>query len=343
MQQRPRALPCWWPLDVSAQRLTTGIGSLPHTDVEAAIKFAFHHGVPFLPQLCARSPREGMIAQALDGLPGLVAVSPCAFSMHAPEWNLHRDALDARLFGAIVGNDAAALASFEPSVESSECWAPFKDALRRCARDIVAAKVQIDGPLTTLDCLACDEVPSSDALRAQVRKLIQAKALAMVRAMHECGVGAVVVFIDEPALENVAKKAGGAGFHEEMAHVRELARILQTKGAVVGLHCCDGAAKVWDAVLALSGVDVVSFDARVSLDAVLASPWLGDFLVRGGTTAVGVDYRYGVNNDSNAVSLYTAPCGLGLVGSEQAAEAIRQCVDGVHDAVFAKRMCGLIQ
>jgi hypothetical protein len=50
---------------------TTGIGSLPHHNIDAALSFSFKTGIPFLPQIPIRNPWEYMIAQALENLPGL--------------------------------------------------------------------------------------------------------------------------------------------------------------------------------------------------------------------------------------------------------------------------------
>ena len=43
---------------------TTGIGSLPHTSVEAALVYSFAHDIPFLPQLPTGAPEELMLALA---------------------------------------------------------------------------------------------------------------------------------------------------------------------------------------------------------------------------------------------------------------------------------------
>ena len=50
---------------------TTGIGSLPHSQLELALQMALQVDVPYLPQLPAGNPSEFMIPGALDGLPGL--------------------------------------------------------------------------------------------------------------------------------------------------------------------------------------------------------------------------------------------------------------------------------
>ena len=53
--------------------LATGIGSLPHDDIEAAVDLIFKYTpqVPFWPQLPRLSPCEGMLAQFSEGLPCL--------------------------------------------------------------------------------------------------------------------------------------------------------------------------------------------------------------------------------------------------------------------------------
>ena len=47
---------------------TTGIGSLPHTQLEMGLQAALALDIPFLPQLPVGRPSEFMIPQALDGL-----------------------------------------------------------------------------------------------------------------------------------------------------------------------------------------------------------------------------------------------------------------------------------
>ena len=50
---------------------TFGIGSLPHTQLELALQVAFQLDIPTLPQLPRADASEYMLAQALEGLPGL--------------------------------------------------------------------------------------------------------------------------------------------------------------------------------------------------------------------------------------------------------------------------------
>ncbi|HDY70375.1 MAG TPA: hypothetical protein ENH50_01765, partial [Nitrospirae bacterium] len=53
--------------------ITTGIGSLPFHDPEAAAEFVLTHcDIPFWPQLPAISFRELMIPQYSEGFPGIM-------------------------------------------------------------------------------------------------------------------------------------------------------------------------------------------------------------------------------------------------------------------------------
>lgn len=46
---------------------TTGVGSLPFTDVDEALRYSLAHDVPFLPELPKLDPAEFMIPAALEG------------------------------------------------------------------------------------------------------------------------------------------------------------------------------------------------------------------------------------------------------------------------------------
>jgi hypothetical protein len=154
------------------------------------------------------------------------------------------------------------------------------------------------------------------------------KAAAMARALKTANV-TPMLFFDEPALGMGELPAA------ELAAVR---RVASEEGAIVGVHCC-GQTR-WSELLGL-GFDVVSLDARLSLEALLEDrpAWLS-FLERGGTLCLGViptspGARYDVGElcDSIEASLRaTTPqfervlsrmmlspaCGLGLHSAEDA-------------------------
>ena len=64
----------------------TGIGSLPHTQMELALQMALSVDVPYLPQLPAENPSELMVPAALEGLPGLHAGEDGACTVDLGGW-----------------------------------------------------------------------------------------------------------------------------------------------------------------------------------------------------------------------------------------------------------------
>jgi hypothetical protein len=157
--------------------------------------------------------------------------------------------------------DFMVAAAFRP-LEEEPLWAPFLSAVEHVQPPM--AKVQLAGP---------GVMRTFGLAPARIGEHLEAKAVQMARALLEVGVTPLVLF-DEPL---------AAPPSAELASL--LAR-LRGEGARAGLHCCGQAP--WGEVLALD-CDVVSLDARLSLDALLEerAAWLA-FLARGGTLCLGV-------------------------------------------------------
>ncbi len=179
------------------------------------------------------------------------------------------------------------------------------------------AKVQLAGPATLA---AHGPGPVMEHLPETVRALTLRLAQAGVTPL---------VFLDEPAL------------HEASAPVTALEFVRRTAseaGAIVGLHCCGQAN--WAELLGL-GFDLISLDARLSLDALLEDrrAWLR-FLERGGRLCLGIiptdaGARYDVDELCDSVEaslrattphferalsrmLLSPACGLALHSAEDA-------------------------
>ena len=191
----------------------------------------------------------------------------------------------------------------------------FFDATR--ARAPTMAKAQLAGPATV-------------ARFAHVHAVdhLAAKAARLARSLRERGV-TPLIFLDEPGLSMEALP---------LIALETVRRSAHDAGAIVGLHCC--AQTRWSEVLGL-GFDVISLDARLSLDALLEdrAAWLR-FVEAGGTlclgiipTSPGAQYRVDELCDSVEASLRaTTPdfqrvlarvllspaCGLGLHSVEEA-------------------------
>jgi methionine synthase II (cobalamin-independent) len=260
---------------------TTGIGSLPHTQLELGLQAALAMDIPFLPQLPAGRPSEFMIPQALEGLPGLRWDEEGMCTVDLGAWEAGRADFQARLEGAL---SSGALEGFEPSLEGCRTWRPFLWEVEH--RKLAFAKAQLAGPFTvrsvarTADGRATLDVPGLDEA---IFRLVLARSLAMVKALRRAGT-TPLFFLDEPGL--FAFERANPRHLLAMQELRLLVVALQREGALVGLHCCGNTD--WASLLD-SGVDVLSLDVRLSLDAVLdESGAFSRFLDSGATLSLGI-------------------------------------------------------
>jgi hypothetical protein len=269
---------------------TTGIGSLPHHNLDAALDYSFRHDIPYLPQIPIRNPWEYMIPQALEGLPGLRVDSDGQAQISLPIWSSH-----AKEFTQRLREGAENPAIFEPSSSTSAAWQAFTWELEE--RESRIAKIQIAGPITCQLALRLERetlstshvrvrsrsIDQEPELGSQIFSLILLRAQAMVGRLKRMGI-TPIVFIDEPGLLTQGA-AHSLGFRE----LALLVAAVQKAGAIVGVHCCSETH--WQALEA-TGVDLISLDAQLSLSSLLeAATTLSAteaFLGRGGRLSLGV-------------------------------------------------------
>lgn len=260
---------------------TTSLGSLPYTELDRALDSAFALDIPCLPQLPAGGPSEFMLPQALEGFPGVGWDERGACTVDVAAWSAGREALEARLDAA---SSSDAWDAFAPSAESCRAWRPFLERVE--ARAPAFAKAQLVGPFTvclatrTREGLAVLDVPG---LEETLLRWVRARALAMVRALRRAGT-TPLFFLDEPGLSAFSP---ATPWHPRARRgLGALVRALQREGARVGVHCCGNTD--WAGLLD-AGLDVLSLDVRLSLDAVLEeSGPLARFLDAGATLALGL-------------------------------------------------------
>jgi hypothetical protein len=260
---------------------TTGIGSLPHTQGELGLQLALQLDVPFLPELPAGNPGEFMIASALEGLPGLAFDEQGMCTVDRTAWEQGAAALGARLDAALGSGE---LSAFEPSAAARRAWRPFLWEVQN--RHLALAKAQLAGPATVRwgTQLSTGGVVVDDAaVDRQVYRLLLARSLAMVKALRATG-ATPLFYLDEPGL--YALDVGDGRHLLNLQEIRLLVVALQREGALVGLHCCGNTH--WEALLGL-GLDLLSFDVRLSLAALLDVPGpLEAFLGGGGALSLGI-------------------------------------------------------
>lgn len=260
---------------------TTGIGSLPHTQLELGLQMAFQVEIPYLPQLPAGNPAELMIPQALEGLPGLCADAEGMCTVNVSDWERERDRFGESIEKALSSGEVAA---FEPTPQASRAFRPFLWEVEH--RKLALAKVQLAGPATVRWVTRLqDGRPASEvaALDQQIFRLLLVKSLALVKAVRRSG-ATPILFLDEPGLFQL--QARNPRHFVVLQELKVLVQALQKEGAMVAVHCCGNTD--WAALFGL-GLDLVSVDARLSLDAVLEDrEAFLRFLYTGATLSLGI-------------------------------------------------------
>jgi hypothetical protein len=268
-------------LSLLPPRASTAIGSLPHTQGELGLQLALQLDVPVLPELPNGNPGEFMMASALEGLPGLDFDDQGMCFVDRPTWEKGAAALGARLDAALAGGDVTA---FQPSALARRAWRPFLWEVQN--RKLALAKAQLAGPATVrwgTQLSTGGAVVDDAAVDAQVFRLLLARCLAMVKALRAAG-ATPLFYLDEPGLYALDTSDGRHLLL--LQELRLLVVALQREGALVGLHCCGNTR--WEALLAL-GLDLLSFDVRLSLGAILDVPGpLEAFLASGGALSLGI-------------------------------------------------------
>jgi methionine synthase II (cobalamin-independent) len=260
---------------------TTGIGSLPHTQLELGLQAALALDIPFLPQLPVGRPSEFMIPQALEGLPGLRWDDEGMCTVDLGAWEAGRAEFETRLETAL---SSGALESFEPSLEGCRAWRPFLWEVEN--RKLAFAKAQLAGPFTVRSVARTSEGQATldmPGLDETLFRLVLARSLAMVKALRRAGT-TPLFFLDEPGL--FAFERANPRHLLAMQELRLMVVALQREGALVGVHCCGNTH--WASLLD-AGLDMLSLDVRLSLDAVLEeSGAFARFLESGATLSLGI-------------------------------------------------------
>ncbi|HMF04914.1 MAG TPA: hypothetical protein VKH17_08890, partial [Acidimicrobiia bacterium] len=196
--------------------VATAIGSLPHTDPRAAAELVLeaHPRFPAAPQLPARTPLEGIVAQWARALPEVTIEPDGSISVRGVTNEPPVPAFDADAHGGLL--------TFLDLAASNGVRPP-------------RVKVQIAGPLTLGMALHRAGLPASHAFR-RGGEAARAWATAVEDLVDERLPGsALVLFFDEPAL--VAWRRGHAPLDHEAA-IDVLSGALAAPVCPTGVHVC---------------------------------------------------------------------------------------------------------
>jgi hypothetical protein len=258
--------------------LTTGIGSLPHTDPEEACRLVLAtFDIPFWPQLPKLSFRESMIPQFSEGVPSLK--------------------VDEKKENIWVEKNSNDLSKFYENYSEgwklsiSEGFAQGLDTFLKTikGKHFKFLKGHVTGPLTFSLGLKDSKgrlVYFDEELREIVLIILKAKIKWQAETLRNYA-DRIIIFIDEPVLSSLGTSSYiGVAPEEALRLLRETADAVKEAGGISGIHCCSKAD--WPLVIN-SGVDIISFDAYDYIETISLYPAeFTVFLKKGGCLAWGI-------------------------------------------------------
>ncbi|MGI5939756.1 MAG: hypothetical protein ACOX8V_03570 [Thermoleophilia bacterium] len=310
------------------------VGSLPHEDVEEAMKAVFRYTaeIPAWPQLPRRSFLENMYVQYGEGLPGAVidleqqrfyvADEPPADEVTEFLERLGED--DPALF-AISPERAAGI----PALGSALHTLSGQDALPPYV------KGQVTGPVSFgLTVLREDRrsLLFDDTQRELATALLSAKAQWQQNLLREWAPTSVpVIVFDEPYMAQLG--SAFVNVPPEFCYPL-LEECLAPLNCLTGIHICGGAD--WESVVSLP-FDLLSFDACDYFDSVITQQEaFASFVSEGGLLAWGA-----VPNDDRALKLTDEEIGSRVIeGAEAIAKTGALSVDDVLALSLISPACG---
>ena len=228
-------------------RPVTGVGSLPHTDPAAAAGFVLETTtIPYLPQLPARHPEEGMLLQWGDGLCGCGAGG--AFGLG---------------YGVPPGERAEALVGVESALRALPTNTPF-------------VKTQATGPITLAAAMLAGGHPGEALADCLIPGLLERVYRHLDTIEARLPSAEILLVYDEPALAVLEERgfavdeAGGLGL---------LAAVLDATPVPAGVHCCGDAS--WGGVAALRPAAISLDVAGLGLRFTESLPALAEAVSRG--------------------------------------------------------------
>jgi hypothetical protein len=319
----------------------TGIGSLPLTSTESAIRAVAEYSpeIPFWPQLPQLSEGESAIGQGLGLLADLIEPRNEGYGYHVKDGRIDSVvALLHRSSGQLMSANAAGFVAFEEALGSGL----FPSAL--------AVKGQFEGPITLAAYLFYKDRPflSDPILFAAVAFHISQIVCWQIDRLKSARLP-VILFIDEPAL---CLELSDAVTEEK--RLNALAVTLddaRTHGAIAGLHCC--AASPFERMCRVRP-DILSFDAHEGIELFFDDTHAREFARNGGTVAYGMVPTWQRLNPLDPMTLFTrwlaaaslagdpqelaqhamitATCGLGLLDVSSVAASFN-LAHGVGDLI----------
>ena len=330
--------------------LATGIGSLPHKDIEAALDLIFKYlpHIPFWPQLPKRDIREGMIVQFSENLPCLKVSRDGLFFSTLQDKEKELEIFYERIIAGDVDY-------FKISQDFASGLHKFYQRLKNSSSsDIEFIKCQITGPFTFAASVKDESggaLLHNPVFMQVTLKGLMMKALWQIEFFKEFN-KKIIMFVDEPYLGCFGSAYTPINREDVVGGLRELTEGIKSQDVLLGVHCCGNTD--WSIFTEIDTIDIINFDAFGFLDRlVLYADNLQKFLKRGGMLCWGIvptqeftdketadllvkDIKDGITSltkkgldrDLLLENLLVSPsCGLGTLDIEKSAKIFKLLLD----------------
>jgi hypothetical protein len=226
--------------------LTTGMGILPHKEIEGALTVAMSVDIPFWPQLPKMNYYEDMYVQASENFPGVI-VEPENRKIH-----FRTEQFSAALENVLMNWESEELFRMSPRYSTAYHRFLSYDLSRH-----VSIRGQMEGPVS-FGLNVLDEAKKPVICNAEVRSLLfdfmARKANRQLSDLKGKNPHAFL-FIDEPGLQYIF--SGLSSYTDDMAR-GDLEGFFAQIDHPRGIHLCGN--PDWDFLLRLD-IDILSFNA----------------------------------------------------------------------------------
>jgi hypothetical protein len=275
--------------------LATGIGSLPHTNPEAAVKYILEYlpDIPHWPQLPNSGPAEGFLNQFMGPLLRLGLVvekgGKTFFDTAQDDWGA-KLAEFYTLYMAATDGDEQALGFFAFPEESARGFYQLTEHLHENGTGPAKfLKGQISGPLTVGLAMTDQDRRAAyynDQARDVLMKTVALQGLWQARTLGVFGLP-VIVFVDDPSLTCYGQSTYITLQRGQIIEeLNGIFAMIHAGGAFSGAHVCAGTD--WS-ILFESDAEIVNFDAYEYFSTVSGYPLeIKKYLERGGVLAWGI-------------------------------------------------------
>lgn len=269
----------------------TLVGSQPLSDHAQATRLVLEYtpDIPTWVQLPVYK-QEGMVAQFMDGLPGLRQTGD-RYAIDTAAENFDEQMLEffeAYLAVAETPNESSDT-RFALTLRNAPGFFALLEALGDIEEPPLALKGQVTGPVTFCTAMKDQQgraIFYHDGLRDAAVKMLALKAAWQVRQLNQFA-RPVMISIDEPALAGYGSSDMISISREDISGcLQEVIDAVHQQGALAGVHVC--ANTDWSLLLG-SNVDIINFDAHGYFDKfILYGSQIRDFMESGRLLAVGL-------------------------------------------------------